>query len=625
MKEKNGNSMKVSKFWKKALYSSVVLGAIFVGGQYLSSVQVKADTTATQDNDQSNYTQIRFTDASNGYEVVDARSHNDSINGFEVDTTVGQKTSLVNAKTILKDMGYDVSNISDTYTPTKQQKELYPVPIQHVSVENKPSNLSGPNNLIFEIRDQNGNYIESKYDSTDGNYTLDYNYPIYNSTGKKIVDALSQETDKFVANKYTIAEANIDTTPLHESSGDNIVTIPVVAPTHTLTLNYVNQNGVTVLKTTRQVTNFGHTDFYDDYVQDIFGNNADYVQINPDQPVVSNNQSTATVNVTTNPGFQMPTDPSQVPTYDHGYTFPSIASDTNINFLSPDLYAYHTTLNFIGADGKQITSIIVGSNSSQNVDPSQLIGEDTNDGSYINFADVTDFPSFIDLTKGPYTFHSNDTLSALQASAAAQSQAAAAQQSASASQDSQSSQASSSTATQPSAQPANSNSQQAPAPQPAQFTQSHAAAPASTAQPAQPVAKAKPTKAQLKAATKSINTSKRAIKTDTAKLKALKKKMKKHATKQQKSAYKAIQKKLAADKKAVKSYKAQEAKLTKYFKEVSIINRDNKQIKSLTAQMKKLKKKHSKASKKQYAKAAKALKKANSSLKAATKFVNNFK
>lgn len=135
----------------------------------------------------------------------------------------------------------------------------------------------------------------------------------------------------------------------------------------------------------------------------------------------------------------------------------------------------------------------------------------------------------------------------------------------------------------------------------------------------------KPTKDNLASITKSFNKDKRAIRTNTAKLKVLMKKMKKHATKKQKSAYKALQTKLAADKKSVKFYKEQEEKLTKYFKEVSIINHDKKQISSLTSQMKKLKKSHSKASKKKYAKAAKALKKANSSLKAATKFVNNYK
>lgn len=621
--------MKVSKYWKKALYSSVVLGAIFVGGQYLSSVQVRADTTATQDDDQSNYTQIRFTDASTGYELADARSQQIYQGGFEVDATVGQKMSLVNTKTLLKDMGYDVSNIPDTYTPTTPWKEVYPVPIKHISVENKPSNLIGPNNLIFEIRDQNGNYIESKYDSTDGNgYSLDYDFPIYNSTGKKIVDALSQETDKFVANKYTIDDAIIRHSDLfYKKSGDNVVSIPVVAPTHTLTINYVNQNGVTVLKTTRQVTNFGHTDFYDDeYEQDVFGNNSDYVKINPDQPLVSNTQSTATVNVTTTPDFPIPTDSSQVATYDYGYTYPQIASYDNDNGLfSPDVYPYHTTLNFVGADGKPITSIIVGSRVSQDVDPMQLNGDDSEYAANMNFANVTDFPSFIDLTKGPYTFHSTDTLSALQASAA-QSQAVADQQAAQSAPASQSNQAPAPTSQQSaksSAQPA-----PAPAPKPAPVVQSHpAAAPASTAKaaPAPQPAKAKPSKSQLKAVAKSYKQSKHAVKTDTTKLKALKKKMKKHATKKQKAAYKALQIKLAADKKAVKSYKAQEGKLTKYFKEVSIINRDNKQIKSLTAQLKKLKKKHSKANKKKAAKVQKALKKANNSLKAATKFVNDYK
>lgn len=620
--------MKVSKYWKKALYSSVVLGAIFVGGQYLSSVQVRADTTATQDDDQSNYTQIRFTDATTGYEVIDARSHNDSTNGFEVDATVGQKMSLVNAKTVLKDMGYDVSNIPDTYTPTTPWKEIYPVPIKHISVENKPSNLAGPNNLIFEIRDQNGNYLESKYDSTDGNgYSLDYNFPIYYSTGKKIVDALSQESNKFFANKYSIAaEPGINPNPFYNKSGDNIVSIPVVTPTHSLTINYVNQNGITVFKTFRRdVTYYGHTDFYDD-ASEFTSNNCDGIHINPDQPLIPNTQSTATVNVTTDDSFQVPTDPSQVVTWDYGYANPVIIRDND--YYGPDSYAFRTTVNFVGADGKQIASYLIGSGTAKDVDISELRGEDSEDGNIMNFDNVTDFPSSIDLTKGPYTFHSTDTLSSLQSSAAAQSQAAASQQSASSSQDSPSSQSSSSTSQQPIVKSSNSDSQQAPVPKPAPVVQSHpAAAPASTAKaaPAPQPAKAKPSKSQLKAVAKSYKQSKHAVKTDTVKLKALKKKMKKHATKKQKAAYKSLQIKLAADKKAVKSYKAQEGKLTKYFKEVSIINRDNKQIKSLTAQLKKLKKKHSKANKKKAAKVQKALKKANNSLKAATKFVNDYK
>ncbi|MCT6851260.1 MAG: hypothetical protein M3001_11875 [Staphylococcus epidermidis] len=133
----------------------------------------------------------------------------------------------------------------------------------------------------------------------------------------------------------------------------------------------------------------------------------------------------------------------------------------------------------------------------------------------------------------------------------------------------------------------------------------------------------KPTQKKLKNITMFLNKEIRSVNNDTSKLKMLRKK--KHLNKKQKAAYKALQTKLASDKKAVKSYKSQEGKLTKYFKEVAVINRDNKQIKSLKAQMKKLKKSHSKASKKKYAKAAKALKKANSSLKAATKFVNNYK
>lgn len=617
MKESNG--IKVSNYWKKALYSSVVLGAIFVGGQYVSTVHASADTT--QNANQPVATQIQFNDALSGSNITDSDDDSLVVKGY-----VGQQVSLVNAKIELEDLGYDVSNIPDTYTPTTAGDQIYPTQIKYIGIENEPNNLIGQYKLVFNIFDQNGNYIESKYDSTDdGVYSFTPSDPSYNSTGKKIIDSVVQDQSKFNFKFYGSAFSNY---PISMNPGDNVFSRRVIAPTHTLTINYVNQNGVTVFKTTRQVTNFGHTNFYDD--QNNFGDNNSGISINPDQPYVANSQSTATVNVTTNEAFQVPTDSSQVGSYDYGYPTPDdvIPVSDAKGSQNPDGDAYYTTVNVVGADGKNIISLILCSNQSQFVSTVSLDPDDSAYDSLVDFDNVTDLPATLDLAKGPYTFHSTDTLAGLQAksSAAAQSEAAANQQAAQSAPASQSNQAPAPTAQQSaksSAQPA-----PAPAPKPAPVVQSHpAAAPASTAKaaPAPQPAKAKPSKSQLKAVAKSYKQSKHAVKTDTAKLKALKKKMKNHATKKQKAAYKALQIKLAADKKAVKSYKAQEGKLTKYFKEVSIINRDNKQIKSLTAQLNKLKKKHSKANKKKAAKVQKALKKANNSLKAATKFVNDYK
>lgn len=601
MKESNG--IKVSNYWKKALYSSVVLGAIFVGGQYVNSVNANADTVANTNENQSVKSQVLFNDVANNNNLTDP-----VVNGY-----VGQQSSLVNAKTKLQDLGYDVSDIPDTYTPTSSSAKIYS--LTSIGTKNEPSTLNGQCKLIFEIFDQNGNYIESKYDSTN-------NSDNYDST--PIVQQLQQEKDKFVLNGNSIDNGKIDIPEIVE--GTNVINVSVTAPTHTLTINYVNQNGANVFTTNRQVTNYGHTDFKDDEKSYGETNSNEKLNVNSDQPYVANNQSTATVNVTTTQSFN----PDSASNYSYAYPEPddiTTVSDAK-GSQNPNGDAYYTNINVVGADGKNIVSLIVGSNKSQFIATDDLGPNDNDYNSLVDFNNVTDLPGYLDLTKGPYTFHSSDTLAGLQAqsNAAVQSQAVADQQAAQSAPASQSNQAPAPTSQQSaksSAQPA-----PAPAPKPALVAQSHpAAAPASTAKavPAPQPAKAKPSKSQLKAVAKSYKQSKHAVKTDTAKLKALKKKMKKHATKKQKAAYKALQIKLAADKKAVKSYKAQEGKLTKYFKEVSIINRDNKQIKSLTAQLNKLKKKHSKANKKKAAKVQKALRKSNNSLKAATKFVNDYK
>ncbi|MBV0915279.1 hypothetical protein KTJ72_05140 [Apilactobacillus sp. HBW1] len=672
MKESKDTSLKGYNYWKKALYSSVVLGAIFVGGQYISTVHANADTT--QNSNQSNQVQITFINTNDHSEALPS-----TISGY-----VGQSSNLISTKTKLQDLGYDVSNIPDTYTPntsnTEDNQDANTFYVNPIGATNKPNNLNGKNKLIFQIRDQNNNYIESKYSSTDSSeYDLN---PNSNADYAKIIGDLNQEQDKFrlygsssnanTSNPQSTNTNDDDIAELH--NGDNIFTISVTAPTHSLTINYVNKHNVTVFKTIRQVTDYGHTNFYSDsnYFSD------GQISINPGQPYVANNQESATINVTTADTFNVPSNPNDVSTYNYDYSGPTVSSVSDANgSQNPSQNAYYTTVNIVGSDNKNIVSLILGSNDSQFVSTNDLGPDDNDYDSLVDFDNVTDMPSFLDLTKGPYTFHSTDTLSGLQASSvAAKSQAAAEQQASSSAQPSQSNQpqqadpqssasqptvesakssAVVSSASQPSIEPAKSSAQPSSVPaeqhaDPAVQSHSTAAPVASTAkstpepetkktpqpvakpaqQPAKPVVKAKtenakPTKAQLKTITKTYKRSEHAVKTDTAKLKSLKKKMKKHVTKEQKTTYKKLQTKLAVEKKALKSVKAQEEKVTKYFKSISTINRDKKQIKSLTAQMKKLKKKHSKANKKNAAKVQKALKKANKSLKAATKFVKNYK
>ncbi|WP_414827268.1 hypothetical protein ACLN1Y_00865 [Apilactobacillus kunkeei] len=663
MKESNDNNLKVSRYWKKALYSSILLGAIFIGGQYVESVQTKAATFSdAQSSNQSDQVSIAF---------INAEDHSQAIPDF-VNGYIGRPVNLVYYKTKLQDLGYDVSNIPDTYTPTTQEndqnQDANTFYVNSLGITQEPIDLKGSNKLIYEIKDQNNNYIGSKYSSTDnGDYELNTNS---NSDYQKIIGELNQEQSNHLFNIVDIITLSSGSTTTDSNNnhiielnkGNNIFEVTVVAPTHALTINYVNQNNVTVFKTIRQVTNYGHTNINDDASK----LNDNGISINPGQQYVSNNQDTAAVNVTTDSTFVTPTNSSDVKTYDYGYANPEVSDASQ----SPSYNAYYTTVNVVGSDGNNIVSLLVGSSESQLVSTNNLGPANQVYTSLVNFNNVKDLPSFIDLTKGPYTFHSTDTLSGLQeSSAAAKSQAAAEQQASSSAQSSQSNQpqqaAPQSSASQPAVESAKSSAVVSSASQPSSVSAEQPAAPAvqshssaapvaSTAkstpapetkktpapapkpvvkpapQPDKPVVKAKtenakPTKAQLKTITKTYKQSEHAVKTDTAKLKSLKKKMKKHATKEQKTTYKKLQIKLAAEKKAFNSVKTQEGKLSKYFKSVTTISRDNKQIKSLTAQLKKLKKNHSKANKKKAAKVQKALKKANNSLKAATKFVKKYK
>ncbi|KOY76437.1 hypothetical protein RZ54_06650 [Apilactobacillus kunkeei] len=647
--------------WEKILYSSIIFGTLYAGGQYLSAVQVQASgnnqssvSSNTSENDSWDSQPVTISEGGEvyfdndyAYQYPDAENFDTPYNfkniiagpdnpnepgiidpGSTIDTSY--------ALQYLKDKGFETSNIPSTVT--MQNKNIY---IQMKSVDHRDGFAQ------FKLVDFNGNYIKSYYDLPSSNYNIDNLINKIRNDGYNVV--------------YRPSSSIIDTTNTNQ-----VYDLIVQMPYHVLSINLIDStNNKIVTKYLYAVTDYGTTST--DYVKNRL--DAEFSFANPNDILKNIPNKETNYDIIVNRTSQF--DPSSEDSYgyDDVRDIPDIdnvsSAEGNDDSYNPTENEFHTKVNFVDKSGKLLDSAIF-SNRNSNLVYTRFTHLFTAD----KYMDDNVIPTVLDLDKGPYTFTVSDSyLSShgdnfihddsindewregeskklLDENQAAlnneSSDSSTPSNNQSVNKDTDNSETTTSATTQGSPsnqastqsqvkqQPSKSSAQPAPAPapKPAPVVQSHpAAAPASTAKaaPAPQPAKAKPSKSQLKAVAKSYKQSKHAVKTDTAKLKALKKKMKKHATKKQKAAYKALQIKLAADKKAVKSYKAQEGKLTKYFKEVAVINRENKQIKSLTAQLKKLKKKHSKANKKKAAKVQKALKKANNSLKAATKFVNDYK
>ena len=519
----------------------------------------------------------------------------DIIKNEDINSIIFDKNCYSNAQFSMKDaisqldgLGYDTSNINDVITPSSDLDMINVTP-KGGNPLYFPAELTGVRKLQFQIFDQDDNFIENKYASTDNSY-FDY-APILDEVRK---DGLY----------YAPTNSN---TMLDLNQGTGFYKVHVSAKTHKLTINFVNQYGKTVYIKTVFVTNYGKT-----YIDELPDTDKSYYLVgNKDNNFVNNNNSV--VNVKVESGVDTP-EGKYAKTNGTRNSMPDIVA-------LPDPYGYnsmgdnmYTNVNIVDSNGQVVKTLFVGDSDVNVIGINDIFNNLNNftGGNKLTYkmSDFKNLPESIDLTKGPYNFQ-------LKGSSNTQNNVNDASQS----------------PVPVSPQPDNAKQHESSS-QPTPINQSHSSdttvltekpAPESTPQFTKPAAKVQPSKAQLKSVEKYFNQSKHAVKSDNAKLKALKKKMKKHANKKQKAAYKSLQTKLSADKKAVKSYKIQEGKLTKYFKNVAIIKSDDKKIKSLTSQMKKLKKSHSKASKKKYAKAAKALKKANSSLKAATKFVNNYK
>lgn len=468
-----------------------------------------------------------------------------------LDGDVNKSIDTRNAKLQLSDLGYDVSNVPDEITLTKNTNIIQVVP---KSTEHLSEAGSGTYKMSFKVVDQFGNYIKTIYAST--------NDLKFDTSG--IVNQVKNDGAYF--GSYTGVSNTVN--PL---TNNGMFTIQANVPLHTLTINYVNQHNKTVYTTVRRVTNYGHTNYKDD--ENYYGLST--IVIDQAQLYIDNSQTSATVTGTTKTEY-IGYDDTKFFYHDYGYSKPS---DTNEAYANgnpnPNGYPFYTTVTYLDKNGNKMGTLIV-SDVNSNLVASYKVQQDAEFEFGINRLNFSNVPDFIDLTGGPYVFRSTGEY------------------------DDHDGQDDNQDNTTQVKQPVKTNSQTY-------------------------VVKIKPSMVNYKEMLKQSKRAQRNVKADTAKLKSLKKKMRKHATKKQKVTYKKLQSKLSSEKKAVKTYKNQEAKLTKYFKNVSIINRDNKQIKSLTAQIKRLKKKHSRAAKKQYAKATKALKKAKSSLKSATKVVNNYR
>ncbi|MFY1049739.1 hypothetical protein ACOMA7_06485 [Apilactobacillus sp. 1-1-2] len=706
MKNDSTNHNKLFNCLMKLIYSSILMGALYSGWQYLGIVQAQASEnnqngvdSKTTDNDSwdgpvissSDGGEIYF-DPDYAYYYPGAENFDTPYNGKYIISDpddpnsyagVYDKGTIVNtsfASQYLKDKGFETYNIPSTVT--MNDKGIH---IQMKSVDHKDGLAQ------FKLIDFNGNYIKSYYDTPSSTYNIDNLINKIKNDGYNVV--------------YRPSSSIIDTT-----NKNQVYDLIVQLPYHVLSINTVDStNNKIITKYLYAVTNYGTTST--DYVKDRLDD--EYSIANPNDLLknVPNNETNYDIVVNRTSNFN----PNNESFYgdENVRDIPDIdnvsSAEGNDDSYNPAENEFHTKVNFVDKNGKLLDSAIF-SNQKSNLIYTRFTHLFTAD----KYMDDNVIPTVLDLDKGPYTFtvsdeylashgdtfihddnidnewreggskklqyenqkaldddsssnlpsnnvssSKNDNTSSTSTPSNSNQQQAQNNSQQTEPQTTKSDVNSSQTAQsnqQSAAEPAKSSTQ--PAPTPAPVVQSHAtAAPVTstekatpapaqapkqtqspapqpavktTSQSAKPVVKAKadsskPTKAQLKAITKTYKKSEHVVKTDTSKLKALKKKMKKHATKKQKATYKKLQTKLAAEKKAFNSVKTQEGKLFKYFKSVATIGRDNKQIKSLTAQMKKLKKKHSKASKNKYSKDKKALKKANNSLKAATKFVKNYK
>ncbi|TMT01484.1 nucleoporin [Apilactobacillus kunkeei] len=550
---------------------------------------------------------------------------------FPVDGYVNEPFSLKNAKIQLSDLGYDVSNIPDTFTPNEDptKNNIY---VPSIDTEKLPNDSAS---IIFRLVDQNGNYIKSVYENA--------NDDVYDMS--EVVNTLRKQG-------YAIPDSYKSIVDVDETK-KNVFYITATLPVHTLTINYIDQNNNVALTTTRKVTDYGHTDVYID-TPDMLGDGG---YINPNQDYIDNKDSSANVQVTLAEVTLHDNQPRGM-SYDYPNPDANFTSEsTSKGNPNPNGDLYYTTIKFVDKNNNVVDSVIVSSSDSNVVN---IDGLNDYDGLKINLDAVTDMVSDIDLTKGPYIFHydpsvlygnsSNPTQGngdtgqsqSNNSSNPTQSNGDTGQSQSNNSQPTQSnggtgqSQSNNSQLTQSNggtgqsqnntSQPTQSNGGTA---QPSVQNSSHITSSQQPVKQQKQVSKKvtanKPTIAEYRAAVKSLNKAKRKAKSDSKKLKAMKKKVRKHSNKKLKSTYKKLQNNLFSENKIIKALKIKVAKLAKYFKNVSIIRSENKKIKSLNSQIKKLKKSHSKASKKKYAKDVKALKKANKSLKAATQFVNNYK
>ena len=534
--------------------------------------------------------------------VFDDYNNNDY--QLEVKGYIGQTESLRNLKLQLNDFGYDTSNIPDEITFNKAKQEIKVVPY----LNNFPSKSKS----LIKLINQFYNYV--------GAFTV----PLEKDPDKRMAQDFKALKDMGVRSGINQIN-NLE----WDNGQNNIYTVQESTPLHQLTINYVDQHNKVVFSTKQLVDYYGHTDFYDD--QSMLHTNG--IAINPGQSYVSNKQDTATVYVTSSDTFQnldsidsnrdiegegnFVDNPK-----DYGVPEPMIVTTTSSQHShNPNKDAFYAPMRILDKNGKTLYYGVVSNTDSNIVTTDNLSGDVAIGYRGFNMSHITDLPQTLDLTKGPFVFHSTE-VSKSSYFDHVDDPISNQEHSQKKSKKKSTSKKKINKKTAKKAAKANKPSKSKKAKKAAKTKK--AAKAKGTKKAAKDKKPAKAKRAKKAAKTKKPAKAKRAKKATKSK-KAAKTKKPAKAKRAKKAAKANKPAKAKRAKKAVKTKKSAVAKKSIKAKKLSVIKSDKKKIKTLKAQLKKLKKSHSKASKKKYAKAAKALKKANSSLKAATKFVNNYK
>lgn len=603
MKNVSSKNHGVTNRWKKVLYSSIVFGAIFAGGQYISSVHANADS------DDKPEDSITF--------------HNDTT-GEDVNTLYGDDGSTMNLESEIRQLeneGIDTSNIPNKIVLSDNGDGI-------IHVKDKDSDVLAKetDKYKFQIKifDQNYNYIETK------NYQSN-NPKLYS---EKVKDDLVSEG--YPSNTIDGFDQFYDASTLLKS-GPQLASLTVTVPEHILTIKYVDQDGKVAKTMKHVVTNYGYTDIVNDL-------GANY---STDDTYVDNKASNLTVNVIHDPArddenFYSPDVVNGDFVEPIGTSVLDVANyDTNDN---PMDYLYHTSMTFVDEKENYSQKYIISNPSDSIVGTSFLVKR------YFNGStDNTGFPNYIDINNGPYvvyvdgvkegkthvlsikkgTYNYNGYYPVNDSNLGSDGDSNAVSNNSSINNVAPKKDVSDKNT----ALSETSNKSQVVAKTPEKDSSGLKASDnsqekntvttktsSSSANNSKSLLTKKPTTAQYKHIKKLVVKYKHDMYEFNKKIKILKKKMRKHATHKEKLSYSKLSKGLESDAKSYKKYNSEANEISKYFKYQKNIRHDSSLLKKLKKESKKLKRNNKKRTK-----IDKEIKRLNISLEKETKFVKNYK